>query len=135
MTYDRFDPIAALQQSHRAQRLVTNNVPTTDVPASVKELRCALVEEETAELRAAVEADDVIGIADALADLLYVTYGAALTFGIPIEAVFAEVHRSNMTKLDQDGAPIYRADGKVMKGPNYSPPVLLPILTAAGYSP
>lgn len=95
----------------------------------------ALIEEEAAEFRAAVEADDVVEIADAVADLLYVVYGAALTFGIPVPEVFAEVHRSNMTKLDDEGNPIYRSDGKVMKGPNFSPPELLPILRNAGYEP
>lgn len=127
------DPAAALRESHRAQRLVVNDIPTVDVPAEVKELRCALVEEEVGELRAAVESDDIVGIADAVADLLYVVHGAALTFGIPVNEVFAEVHRSNMTKLGDDGEPVVRADGKVMKGPNYSPPRLEPILRSHGY--
>jgi 8-oxo-dGTP diphosphatase len=127
------DPDAALRESHRVQRLVANDVPTTDVPQDVKELRCALVEEEAAELREAIAGDDIVGIADAIADLLYVVHGAALTFGIPTNEVFAEVHRSNMTKLGADGAPILRADGMVMKGPNYSPPRLEPILRAHGY--
>ena len=125
------DPVAALRESHRVQRLVTSEVPSLDVPATVKELRCTLIEEEAAEFRAAVEADDIVEVADAIADLLYVIYGAALTFGIPVREVFTEVHRSNMTKLDEDGRPIYRADGKVMKGPNFSPPNLRPILDAA----
>jgi len=63
-------------------------------------------------------------LAKELADLLYVTYGTAITFGIPIDDVFAEVHRSNMSKLGADGKPIYREDGKVLKGPNYTPPDL-----------
>ncbi len=62
-------------------------------------------------------------------------YGAALTFGIPVADVFTEVHRSNMTKLDDDGQPVVRADGKVMKGPNFSPPDLLPVLRRHGYEP
>ena len=127
------DPVAALVESHRAQRLVTSTVPTTRVPSDIKELRCTLIEEEAAEFRESVETEDLVGIADAIADLLYVVYGAALTFGIPVREVFAEVHRSNMTKLDDDGNPVYRADGKVMKGPNFSPPELLPILRFAGY--
>jgi predicted HAD superfamily Cof-like phosphohydrolase len=130
---DPVDPVTALQESHRVQRLVTNETPTLDVPAVVKELRCALIEEEAAEFRAAIEADDIVGVADAIADLLYVVYGAALTFGIPVRHVFAEVHRSNMTKLGEDGLPIYRQDGKVLKGPKFSPPTLLPILVAAGF--
>jgi predicted HAD superfamily Cof-like phosphohydrolase len=129
------DPVAALRESHRVQHLVTNEVPTVDVPREVKALRCALIEEEAGEFRTAVEAGDLIGIADAVADLLYVVYGAALTFGIPVREVLAEVHRSNMTKLGDDGHPLYRDDGKVMKGPNFSPPQLEPILAAAGYVP
>lgn len=59
-----------------------------------------------------------------LADLMYVTIGTAITFGLPLEEVFAETHRSNMSKLGEDGKPVYRADGKVLKGPNYQPPNL-----------
>lgn len=129
------DPLDALRESHVAQRLITNEIPSLDVPEVVKELRCALIEEEAAEFRKAVEENDIVGVADALADLLYVTYGAALTFGIPIREVFAEVHRSNMTKLDDEGNPIYRDDGKVLKGPNFSAPNLMPLLSAAGYRP
>lgn len=125
------DPVEALAESHRAQGLVTSQAPTLDVPAEVKELRCALIEEEAAEFRAALDAHDIVEVADAIADLLYVVYGAALTFGIPVREVFTEVHRSNMTKLDDDGNPQYRADGKVLKGPNFSPPKLWPILEAA----
>jgi predicted HAD superfamily Cof-like phosphohydrolase len=84
------------------------DLPTLDVQDQVKELRCALIEEEAAEFRAAVEDGDIVAVADAIADLLYVVYGAALTFGIPAHAVFTEVHRSNMTKLDDDGLPRYR---------------------------
>jgi predicted HAD superfamily Cof-like phosphohydrolase len=127
------DPVAALVESHRAQRLVTNETPTLDVPDQVKELRCALIEEEAAEFRDAVHAGDLVAVADAIADLLYVVYGAALTFGIPVREVFAEVHRSNMTKVEDDGLPLYREDGKVLKGANYSPPDLAPILAAAGH--
>ena len=129
------DPLDALRESHEAQRLITNEVPNLDVPDFVKELRCALIEEEAAEFRRAVDESDIVGVADAIADLLYVTYGAALTFGIPIREVFAEVHRSNMTKLNDKGNPVYRGDGKVMKGPNFSPPRLMPLLMAAGYRP
>ena len=127
------DPVVALRESHRVQRLITSDTPTLDVPNKVKELRCALIEEEAAEFRAAVENGNIVGVADAIADLLYVVYGAALTFGIPVREVFAEVHRSNMTKLGDDGLPLYREDGKVLKGSNFSPPKLLPILIAAGH--
>lgn len=129
------DPVVAVRECHRAQRLLINEVPTLDVPAETKELRCALVEEEAAELRAALEAGDIVEVADAIADLLYVVHGAAITLGIPVAAVFTEVHRSNMTKLGDDGEPVYRADGKVIKGPNFSPPGLLPVLVRHGLQP
>jgi predicted HAD superfamily Cof-like phosphohydrolase len=96
-------------------------VPTVDVPDAVKALRCDLIDEEAREFREALDARDIVEVADAIADLLYVVYGAARTFGIPVREVFAEVHRSNMTKLDLNGEPIVRSDGKVMKGPNSSP--------------
>ena len=67
---------------------------------------------------------DIVSIADALTDILYVTYGAGHAFGIDLDKCFAEVQRSNMSKLGEDGKPIYRDDGKVMKGPNYSEPDL-----------
>lgn len=110
------DPVVALRECHHVQRLVMNEVPTLDVPDEIKALRCALIEEEAAELREALDADDIVEVADTVADLLYVAYGAALTFGIPVGAVFSEVHRSNMTKLADAGEPIMRADGKSVKG-------------------
>lgn len=93
-----------------------------------QDLRNDLIFEECDELLEALDKDDIIAVADALADLAYVVYGTALTFGIPLDAVLAEVHRSNMSKLGADGKPIYREDGKVLKGPGYTPPNLGPIL-------
>lgn len=86
----------------------------------VNNLRMRLIDEERRELLGALADDDVLGVADALADLMYVVIGSALQWGIPLERVFAEVHRSNMTKRGGDK----RADGKILKGPNYSPPDL-----------
>lgn len=94
--------------------------PTVDVPGALD--RVAYVEEEARELREAVETGDVVGSADALADLAYVVYGAAWRFGIPLDAVVAEVHRSNMTKTATPG------DGKAVKGPGYSPPDVARVL-------
>jgi predicted HAD superfamily Cof-like phosphohydrolase len=71
---------------------------------------------------------DIVEIADALADIVYVAYGAAITYGIDLDAVFDEVHRSNMTKLDDDGRPIYREDGKVIKSANFRPPDIRSVL-------
>ena len=94
--------------------------PGVDVAA----LRIELIDEELNELREATGKQDLVGIADALTDLLYVVYGAGHAYGINLDNCFAEVHRSNMSKLDEESQPIYREDGKVLKGPNYSPPDL-----------
>jgi len=94
--------------------------PGVDVAA----LRIELIDEELNELREATGKQDLVGIADALTDLLYVVYGAGHAYGINLDNCFAEVHRSNMSKLDDESQPIYREDGKVLKGPNYSPPDL-----------
>ena len=91
-------------------------------------LRIELIREELQELVDACGARDIVEVADALTDILYVTYGAAHSFGIPIDACFKEVQRSNMSKLGEDGKPIYREDGKVMKGPGYSVPDIKNVL-------
>lgn len=91
----------------------------------VNNLRMRLIDEEHRELIYALAAENIVGVADALADLLYVVIGSAHQWGIPIERVFAEVHRSNMTKGDGPK----RADGKILKGHNYSPPDLSFVLT------
>lgn len=91
-------------------------------------LRLKLINEEYKELVESMEQQDLIGVADALTDLLYVVYGAGLAFGINLDECFDEVHRSNMSKLDSNGNPIYREDGKVMKSPNYFEPNLEKII-------
>ena len=91
-------------------------------------LRIELISEELQELVDACNANDIIEVADALTDILYVTYGAAHSFGVPIDECFKEVQRSNMSKLGEDGKPIYREDGKVMKGPSYFKPDLKNVL-------
>jgi len=91
-------------------------------------LRLKLILEEYEELEDAVTEGHLVGIADALTDILYVTYGAGAAYGIDLDKCFEEVHNSNMSKLDEDGKPIYREDGKVMKGPNYWEPDLLKVL-------
>jgi len=87
-------------------------------------LRYDLIKEELEELFEAMGEKDIVGVADALTDILYVTYGAGHAFGIDLDACFDEVQRSNMSKLGSDGKPIYREDGKVLKGPNYFEPDL-----------
>ena len=87
-------------------------------------LRYELIEEELSELRAAIKDKDITEVADALTDILYVTYGAGHSFGINLDRCFEEVQNSNMSKLSSDGKPIYNDNGKVMKGPNYFKPDL-----------
>ncbi len=91
-------------------------------------LRVSLIEEELEELKDAIKKKDLIEVADALTDLLYVTYGAGHAFGINLNKCFEEVQNSNMSKLGLDGKPIYNQSGKVMKGPKYFKPNLKKIV-------
>jgi predicted HAD superfamily Cof-like phosphohydrolase len=120
---------------NEAQRMVRDfherfGFPRNDSPVwpgeDVHRLRVNLIDEELAELRNAGETHDLVEIADALGDLLYVVYGTAVTYGIDLEPVFSEIHRSNMSKGESDAAA--RCDGKVLKGPNYSPPRVAEVL-------
>ncbi len=90
----------------------------------IVQLRYDLIKEELDELSVAINDKDIVEVADALTDLLYVVYGAGHSFGIDLDKCFAEVQRSNLSKLNIDGKPIYNENGKVMKGPNYSKPNL-----------
>jgi len=88
----------------------------------IQDLRIKLIEEEFLELKEAIKNKDIKEVADALTDILYVTYGAGHAFGIDLDGCFDEVKRSNKSKLDENGKPIYNEDGKVLKGPNYFKP-------------
>ena len=90
----------------------------------INKLRLDLIKEELEELREAMNNKDLLEVADALTDILYVTYGAGHAFGIDLDKCFDEVQNSNMSKLDENGNPIYNDSGKVMKGPNYFKPDL-----------
>ena len=90
----------------------------------INKLRLDLIKEELSELNDAMNNKDLLEVADALTDILYVTYGAGHAFGIDLDKCFDEVQNSNMSKLDEDGKPIYNEHGKVMKGPNYFKPDL-----------
>ena len=90
----------------------------------ITSLRLNLIKEELGELKDAIEKKDIKEVADALTDILYVTYGAGHAFGIDLDKCFAEVQSSNMSKLGSDGKPIYNEKGKFMKGPNYFKPNL-----------
>ena len=90
----------------------------------INKLRLDLIQEELNELKAAMKSNDLLEVADALTDILYVTYGAGHAFGIDLDKCFQEVQNSNMSKLDDNGRPIYNDVGKVMKGPKYFKPDL-----------
>ena len=91
----------------------------------INQLRVSLIKEELDELKEAMDSKNLLEVADALTDLLYVTYGAGHAFGIDLDKCFEEVQNSNMSKLGDDGKPIYNEFGKVMKGPNYFKPNLI----------
>ena len=90
----------------------------------INNLRLSLIHEELEELTKAIKENDILEVADALTDILYVTYGAGHSFGINLDKCFDEVQKSNMSKLGKDGKPIYNEHGKVMKGPDYFKPDL-----------
>tara|TARA_B100000035_G_C20968136_1_gene539749 strand:+ start:167 stop:541 length:375 start_codon:yes stop_codon:yes gene_type:complete len=94
----------------------------------INDLRVSLIEEELTELKEAMKNNDLVEVADALTDILYVTYGAGHAFGINLDECFNEVQNSNMSKLGEDGKPIYNENGKVMKGPKYFKPNLNKII-------
>ena len=94
----------------------------------INKLRVDLIKEELEELTEAINNKDLLEVADALTDILYVTYGAGHAFGIDLDKCFDEVQKSNMSKLDEKGKPIYNDSGKVMKGPKYFKPNLLKFL-------
>jgi predicted HAD superfamily Cof-like phosphohydrolase len=109
---------------HRAFGLPVRTSPTADLPQTEKSLRFNLMKEENEEYLDAAEKGDLVEIADALGDMLYILCGTINAHGLQykITEVFEEIQRSNMSKLGEDGKPIYREDGKVMKGPHYFRP-------------
>lgn len=106
--------------------------PSLNAPVTLHGLRVSLIREEVKEFEEALAKDDLVEVADALADLLYVTYGAGVTYGLDMDAVFAEVQRSNMSKLGRDGKPILREDGKILKGPDFFLPDIVSVLRDQG---
>jgi predicted HAD superfamily Cof-like phosphohydrolase len=123
------DAMACVARFHEAFGLPRASHPGTDIPAELAKLRVDLLVEETGEFADASAKNDIVGIADALADIVYVAYGAAVTYGIDLDAALREVHRSNMSKLDEHGRPVYREDGKVLKSARYRPPDISGILS------
>ena len=120
-------PFDMVGEFHATYGLPIKEEPGHPSPDRIK-LRRELISEEYWEYDRAVEKNDLVNVAQELADLLYVVYGAALEYGIPLDEVVAEVHRANMSKLDADGSVLRREDGKVLKGPKYSPPDIEGIL-------
>ncbi len=127
--------LQALIEFHRTMGVYYARRPTASLPPEVAAVRLALLEEELEEYRQALAAEDLVAIADALTDLLYVLLGTFISHGLQdvAEALFAEVHRSNMTKIGPDGRVFYREDGKVLKPPTFRPPNLRQVLEAAGF--
>jgi predicted HAD superfamily Cof-like phosphohydrolase len=116
-----------VKEFHNKFGVAFKNKPEFPDP-DIVHLRVDLIEEELKELHEAIADNDIVEVADALTDLLYVVYGMGDVFGINLDMTFKEVHRSNMSKLGEDGKPVRREDGKVLKGPNYSPPDLKSIV-------
>lgn len=127
--------LAAVTEFHRVFRLPMAAKPTVDVGDELAKLRVDLLVEEVGEFADATKRQDLVALADALGDIVYVAYGAALTYGIDLDAVLAEIHRSNMSKLDEHGQPIFRPDGKVLKSSSYSPPAVASVLDRQGVLP
>ena len=122
--------LSAVTAFHKAFGLGVNYTPTTDIDESTMNLRFWLMDEENKEYLDAIKNNDMIEVADALGDMLYILCGTIITHGMQdvIDEVFEEIQRSNMSKLGSDGIPIYRKDGKVLKGPNYFKPDISKIL-------
>jgi len=120
MYISNFESVGDFMEAFGQEVLCKPTLPNIDLSA----LRLDLIDEEVQELRDGLGKRSMLEIADALTDILYVVYGAGHAFGIDLDECFCEVHRSNMTKLGPDGRPIYREDGKILKGENYSEPNL-----------
>ena len=120
-----FDKVGTFMKTF-GQEVKTKPSFSTD---KINKLRLDLIKEELTELTEAMNNKDLLEVADALTDILYVTYGAGHAFGINLDKCFDEVQNSNMSKLDENGKPIYNEHGKVMKGPNYFKPDLNKFLT------
>ncbi len=122
--------IEAVKAFHTAFKIGYRETPKADLGEAKKMLRFNLMNEENAEYMEAAKANDLVEVADALGDMLYILCGTIIEHGMQdkIEEVFEEIQRSNMSKLGSDGQPIYREDGKVLKGPNYFKPNIAGVL-------
>tara|TARA_B000000532_G_scaffold240020_1_gene230298 strand:- start:851 stop:1240 length:390 start_codon:yes stop_codon:yes gene_type:complete len=120
----------AVKLFHKKFNIDYLDKPSAEIPEKTKELRFKLMEEENLEYLKATKDNDIIEIADALGDMLYILCGTIISHGLQykIEQIFQEIQNSNMSKLGENGKPIYREDGKVLKGPNYFKPDIGKIL-------
>jgi len=125
------EQLAQVQDFHETFGVHIENEPAARIPKELSDMRTDLMEEELREYRVACQHGDIVEIADALTDMLYVVFGTIVTHGLQDIAVelFDEVQRSNMSKLDGNGRPVHREDGKVLKSSSYSPPDLGPIIS------
>ena len=116
--------IESVKKFHNTYKLGYSETPIANLGNNKNKLRFSLMSEENEEYLEAANNDDIIEVADALGDMLYILCGTIIEHGMQdiIEDVFVEIQRSNMSKLGEDGEPIYREDGKVLKGPNYFKP-------------
>jgi len=124
------DKINAVKEFHTAFKIGHRETPKADLGIEKNMLRYKLMREENEEYLEAANDNDLVEVADALGDMLYILCGTIIEHGLQykIEEVFEEIQRSNMSKLGEDGEPIYRDDGKVLKGPNYFKPHIKAIL-------
>jgi predicted HAD superfamily Cof-like phosphohydrolase len=122
--------LSAVELFHKSFGLGVCTAPRANLGPRKNELRYRLMEEENKEYLEAAQSDDLVEVADALGDMLYILCGTILEHGMQykIEEVFEEIQRSNMSKLGKDGKPLYREDGKVLKGPDYFKPDIKGIL-------
>jgi len=124
------EQLKLVNEFHTTYKLSIRHEPTSHIPIDNAKLRHRLMAEENEEYLEAIKENNITEVADALGDMLYILCGTILEHGMQykIEDIFTEIHRSNMSKLDRDGKPIYRADGKVIKGPHYFKPDIKKIL-------
>ncbi len=120
--------LAMVLSFHEAFDLPRRPLPDTEVDQALADLRVRLLREEVQEFADAAQGGDIVAVADAIADIVYVAYGTAVSYGIDLDAVVREVHRSNMSKLDDAGRPVLRPDGKVLKSARYRPPDVARVL-------
>jgi predicted HAD superfamily Cof-like phosphohydrolase len=125
---DHSDAMRAVVAFHSAFDLPRQPMPEVSISDELAQLRVDLLVEEVGEFAEATQRRDIVALADALGDIVYVAYGAAVTYGIDLDAVLNEIHRANMSKLDARGRPVLRGDGKVLKSSRYQPPDIACVL-------